>query len=132
MSEIRITKLCRDEQAGWWKARVTPEGATTYEVHRRYGSWMRDGETPGHGFELPKAWSVALQERVRRRERAEWDLFEARRQEAVASGRCEAQVRSDASPPAFRALIALQSAPGRVQGRVRDRSRRAEARPNAA
>lgn len=125
MSEIRITKLERDED-GFWQARVTPEGGETYQVHCRFGSWMRNGERPGWLKDLPKTWTVALQMRVRRLEARELAELEARRSGAVASGRCEVRVRGQ-GPRASRALIAAPSRAGRARVQVHDRSRTADA-----
>lgn len=123
MAEFIITKLERDDQ-GHWHARVTPSGGQTIKVTRRYGSWLSDTSPMKELAALGlKEAPAALQQRVRRRELAEDELFEKRRQAAVASGRCAARERGVASRPTSHARIALQTAPGRVRARVVDRSR---------
>lgn len=89
--QFTVTKLQRSEQ-GYWTARVTPVGGDTVEVHRRFGSWLRD--VPGGYRELPQGWPTALQERVRLLERRERERIEARRAAAVASGRVLVAVAS--------------------------------------
>ena len=117
MSEFRITKLRRHEE-GHWIARVTENGHEPIEVHRRFGSWLADvGENRLR--ELPRAWSYALQERVRRLEHGERELVRARLAEAAASGRTAARRRGQ---PSARVPLPLPAYGARVRGRVRSLS----------
>lgn len=122
MTGIRITRVRRHPEDGYWIARVTPEGGSTVDVHCKYGSWFV--EQGGNQREVIPRVAAAIQERVRRLERAEAEILSARRAAAAASGRCEARARNlAANPPASRVLTALQLSPGRVRGTALSLSR---------
>lgn len=69
---LTITKLRRDPVHGYWTARITGADGVTVDVDRSAGSWLYpvQGE-PGFFRELPRDVCRALQEKVRRLERAE-------------------------------------------------------------
>lgn len=111
MTEFRITKFRRE--GGYYRARVTPATGDTVEVHRRYGSWMRD--VPGGMKELPREISAALAVKVRQLERREREALDARRAAAVASGRVPCAVASPLASPGSSASAPLDR---RVRVRV--------------
>lgn len=68
---MKITKMER-VQEGYLTARVTMEPSDpTVQVHRRYGSWLRDVPDSTMMAELPRAVSAALAGKARLFEKRE-------------------------------------------------------------
>lgn len=122
MNGFRITKVRRDPEGGWWRARVTLNRQRPEEVHRRFGSWMMDGTEHGHLVEVRHDIAAALQEKVRQQERREWELVVARQRAAEAGGRVACSVPKDEALTASRGPIALPALAERVAARVRSLS----------